>query len=322
MTARLLTVLVPAYRPDRIVETVQSLADQGFQDFVVRVGYDRADDYEPPDLPRAQFDLDVVQHPRRMGWVGNANALLATVDTPYFVVVAHDDTLSQTFLADAVEAMEREPDAVVVHGVTEHRGMVRAGEVSQTDAIVGSAFERMSEFIRRGPHRAELGWRGLIRREALPTVPHLRTRLSDGQFSNTLFALELLCYGESVSLDGIRYIKNTSSKGLSRDLVSRSADAKSRMLADNLACLADALAAAGDRLDLDQREHLLTEYAHWLLKLQGPWNILADEKDSSRRKLRDVRGQVASFVARALLSSVSGHARPTDETPASERRSS
>ena len=321
MTARLLTVLVPAYRPDRIVETVQSLADQGFQDFVVRVGYDHADDYEPPELPRAGFDLDVLQHPRRMGWVENANTLLATVDTPYFIVVAHDDALSPHFLAAAVQAMERTPDAVVVHGVTEHRG-IRGGELSQTDSIVGSAFERMSEYIRRGPHRAELGWRGLIRREALPTVPHLRTRLSDGQFSNTLFALELLGYGDSVSLDGIRYIKNTSSKGLSRDLVSRPADAKSRMLADNLACLADALAAAGDRLDLDQREHLLTEYAHWLLKLQGPWNILADEKDSSRRKLRDVRGQVASFVARALLSSVSGHARPTDETRASERRSS
>ncbi len=316
MTAPLVTVLVPAYRPDRIVETVESLVAQGFQNFVLRVGYDHADDYEPPDLPRADFALDILQHRRRVGWVGNVNALLATVDTPYFIVVAHDDALSPDFLASAVQAMERSPGAVVVHGVTEHRG-IRGGELSQTDAIAGTSFERMSEFIHRGPHFAELGWRGLIRREALPMMPRLRTRLSDGQFANTLFALELLCYGDSLSLERIRYIKNTSPKGLSRDLVSRSADAKSRMLADNLACLADVLGDAGDRLDLDQREHLLTEYAHWLLRLQGPWNILADEKDSSRRKLRDVRGQVASFVARALLSSVSGRVRPTDETPAS-----
>jgi len=316
VTASLVTVLVPAYRPDRIVETVESLVAQEFQDFVLRVGYDHADYYEPPELPRAEFALDVLQHRQRVGWVGNVNALLATVETPYLIVVAHDDALSPDFLAKAVQAMERSPDAIVVHGVTEHRG-IRGGEFAQTDSIAGTSFERMSEFIRRGPHFAELGWRGLIRREALPGKPRLRTRLSDGQFSNTLFALELLCYGDSISLDGIRYIKNTSSKGLSRDLVSRSADAKSRMLADNLACLAEVLSDAGDRLNLDQREYLLTEYAHWLLKLQGPWNILADEKDSSRRRLRDVRGQVASFVARALLSSVSGHTRPTDETRAS-----
>ena len=321
MTTRLLTVLVPAYRPDRILETAESLAVQGFQDFVLRVGYDHADDFEPPELPEAGYTLDVLKHPRRLGWVGNVNALLATVDTTYFIVVAHDDALSPDFLATAIQAMERTADAVVAHGVTEHRG-IRGGEMAQTDSIVGSPFERMAEFIRRGPHRAELGWRGVIRREALPTVPRLRNRLSDGQFANTLFALELMCYGDSISLDGIRYIKNTSPKGLSRDFVSRSADAKSRMLADNLACFAQALAEAGDRLNLNQRELLLTEYAHWLLKLQGPWNVLADEKDSSRRRLRDVREPIARFVARALFSSLTGPPQPTDEIRASARHSS
>lgn len=312
MTARPVTVLIPAYRPDRIVDTVGTLARQDFKEFRVRIGCDHAPGYTLPDLPFDDLDLEVVQHSKRLGWVGNVNALIASVDTPYFVVVAHDDGLSPGFLGAAVRALDVVPDAVVAHGDTEHRGVVRAGELATTATIRGTPFQRAAEFIRRGPHRAELGWRGLVRREALPQAPRLRVRLSDGQFANTLFSLELLLYGNSVSLDGIRYIKNTGAAGFSRDLVGRSADVKSSMLADNLACLAAALADAGKRLSLAERETILTEYTQWLLMLQGPWNVLADERDSSRRQFRDLREPVARFVAHALLSSVADGPQPKD----------
>jgi len=314
MNAKPVTVLVPAYRPDRIAETIDTLARQEFKEFRVRVGSDYAPGYTLPDLLCDELDVEVVHHSRRLGWVGNVNALLASVDTPYFVIVAHDDGLSPGFLMAAVQALESCPDAVVAHGATEHRGVVRAGELATTGSICGTPFERVGEFIRRGPHRAELGWRGLIRRNALPREPRLRARLSDGQFANTVFSLELLLYGNSVSLEGIRYVKNTGPAGLSRDLVSRSVDEKSSMLADNLACLAVALAEAADRLSFAERETILTDYTIWLMTLQGPWNVLANERDSSRRRFGDLRAPVARLLARSLLSSMSVEPRPSDET--------
>lgn len=304
MTARLVTVLIPAYRPDRIIQTLDSLARQEFREFRVRIGLDPSSGYTMPHLPFADLDLEIVQHPSRLGWVGNVNALLETVDTPYFVIVAHDDGLSPDFLKAAVRALEGAPDAVVAHGTTEHRGVVRAGELATTASIRGTPFERIQEYIKRGPDRAELGWRGLIRRALLPEVPRLRTRLSDGQFSNTLFSLELLLFGNSIFVEDIRYIKDTGPAGLSRELVGRPANEKSAMLADNLACLAVALAEAGDRLSPAERETLLAAYAHWLLMLQGTWNVLADESDSGSRPFHELREPVARFVARALLSSV------------------
>lgn len=309
MTEKPVTILIPAYRPDRIIGTVGTLARQEFKGFRVRIGLDPASGFTMPDLTFAGLDLEIVHHPSRLGWVGNVNALLRTVDTPYFVVLAHDDGLSPDFLKGAVAALDRAPDAVVAHGTTEHRGVVRAGELAATPSIQGTPFQRMEEFIRRGPHHAELGWRGLIRRDALPGVPRLRTRLSDGQFSNTLFSLELLLYGNSVFVEHIRYIKDTGPAGLSRELVGRAAKEKSVMLADNLACLAVALAEAGDRLSPAERETLLTGYAHWLLALQGTWNVLLDEGDSSGRPFRDLREPVARFVSRALFSCLADEPR-------------
>ncbi len=322
MTTSPVTVIVPAYRPDRIVDTIGTLAQQDFKAFKVRIGYDHAPDYTPPDVSFDGLDIEIVKHPQRMGWVGNVNTLLASVDTPYFLILAHDDGLSPDFLGIAVRALEDNPCAVVAHGETEHRGTVRVGEIAKTGSICGTPFKRVLEFIRRGPHTAELGWRGLIRRAALPHKPQLRTRRSDGQFSNTLFALEQLIYGNSISIEGIRYIKNTGPTGLSRDLVGRPTNEKSVMLADNLACLAIALREAEDRFCLAESETILTEYALWLLSLQGTWNVLADERDSSRRRLRDVRPQVAGFVARALLSSLADESRSSGGRQALALRSS
>lgn len=304
MTGRLVTVLIPAYRPGRILETLGTLARQEFKDFKIRIGLDPSPGYTMPDLSFADLDIEIVQHPARLGWVGNVNALLRSIDTPYFVIVAHDDGLSPDFLKAAVAALDGAPDAVVAHGTTEHRGVVRAGELHTTASICGTPFERLQEYIRRGPDRAELGWRGLIRRAALPGLPRLRVRLSDGQFSNTLFSLELLLHGNSIFVEGIRYIKDTGPAGFSRELVGRPANEKSAMLADNLACLAVALAESGDRLSPAERETLLTDYAHWLLMLQGTWNVLVDENDSGGRPFHQLREPVARFVARALLSSV------------------
>lgn len=297
---RSVTVLVPAYRPDeRLTRTLESLAAQTHRRVRVHVSVDHAPDHVLPPLPDLR-KLSVVHQPQRLGWVGNVNALLATVRTPFFCIVAHDDALTAGYLAKAVQALVRSPEAVVAHGAVRHFG-VRDGEIARTDDLRGDAAQRVLEFIRRGPHRAELGWRGVIRSSVLERGFRLRARKSDGQFSNTLWALELLLHGESRAFSNQFYDKFTADDGLSRVFHQRSADERSVMLADNVACLADALSSAD--LTPEQREEITAGYVQWLLSLPR-WGIVEGAPD--KVTYQDVRPAVSRFVARTLLH----HAEP------------
>jgi hypothetical protein len=281
------------------------LAAQRHRPLRVHVSVDHSPGHVLPPLPKLR-KLRLIEQPRRLGWVGNVNALLTTVRTPYFSILAHDDALSPGYAAAAVGALERSPSAVVAHGSVRHFG-VREGEIAGTDSITGSPFERAMEFIRRGPHRAELGWRGIVRSALLGKGLRLRTRHSDGQFSNTLWALELLLHGESRAFPDEYYDKYTNPDGLSRVLHARTPDEKSVMLADNVACLADALLAVD--LKPGEREQIATAYIEWLLDLQGHWNIVNAERHANGLKYKEVRPILSKFVARTLLH----HAEPAPQ---------
>jgi hypothetical protein len=76
------------------------------------------------------------------------------------------------------------------------------------------------------------------------------------------------------------------------------------MLADNAACAPDAVAAAG--LPPDEADFVVNAWIAWLLRLQGNWNILADEPRSDSRPLEEVRPAIARFITNVALSIVAG----------------
>jgi hypothetical protein len=303
------SVLVPAYRPANLQRTLDSLAAQSVLPTSVHVSLDHAPDVEAPDLP-ALPGLVVHRQAQRLGWVGNVNWLLARVDTPFFIILAHDDCLSPEYLADCTAALRETPQAVVAHGQCHHHG-IREGEVAFTEAIRGTPFARVISFLDRGPHLAELGWRGVVRSSVIDAGVHLRCARSDGQFSNTLWALELLTLGESIALAQVHYAKHTDVLGLSRQFHRREAAEKSRMLADNLACLVEVLAVR--QFPPEERQLILSRYAQWLLELEGAWNVLSDRADFSQMAYSELRPAIAQFVANALLSlAAAGERRPAD----------
>jgi len=293
------SVLVPAYRPAHLQRTLDSLAAQSMPASCVHVSLDYAPDFEAPGWPTLP-GLLVHRQAQRLGWVGNVNWLLARVATPFFIILAHDDCLSPEYLADCTAALRENPQAVVAHGQCHHYG-VRHGEVAFTEAIHGTPFARVMAFLDRGPHLAELGWRGVVRSSAIDAGLHLRCARSDGQFSNTLWALELLTLGESIALPQVHYAKHTDEVlGLSRQFHRREAAEKSRMLADNLACLVEVLAVR--QFPPTERQLLLSRYALWLLELEGAWNVLSDRTDFAQMAYSELRPAIAQFVANALLS--------------------
>jgi hypothetical protein len=304
------SVLIPAYRPAHLPRTLDSLAAQSLPATAVHVSLDYAPDFELSALP-ALAGLRVHRQAQRLGWVGNVNGLLARVDTPFFIVLAHDDCLSPEFLADCTAALRETPQAVVAHGQCLHYG-IREGEVAFTEAIRGTPFARVMAFLDRGPHLAELGWRGVVRSSALEAGVHLRCARSDGQFSNTLWALELLTLGESIALQQVHYAKHTDPVlGLSRQFHRRGTAEKSRMLADNLACLVEVLAVR--QFPPEERQLILSRYAQWLLELEGAWNELSDRAYFAQMAYSELRPAIAQFVANALLSlAAAGERGPAD----------
>lgn len=294
------TVLIPAYRPDeRFTRALASLAAQDHPSVRVVVSLDHAPDHRRPPLPPIEH-LQVHEQAARLGWVGNVNWLLSQIRTPYFMVLAHDDALSPTFLSRAVSALQGDPLAVVAHGQTCHEG-VREGEVAATDSIRGSPVERVLEFLRRGPHLAEMAWRGVARASLVDRGLHLRTRRSDGQFSNTLWVLEQLLHGDSLAVPDIEYRKVTNPDlGLSRDFHRRDPAQRRLMLADNLACVVDVLRSAG--VGEPERSRILAGYAQWMLGLGGPWRIAGPAAGPLPPELRQGLPALADFIAQALLS--------------------
>jgi hypothetical protein len=300
MSDRGITVLVPAYRSDqRLVRALLSLAAQTLPPAAVEVSFDGAPGYEPPSLPQVP-GLRVHRQRRNWGWTAHVNRLLPLVSTPYFMVLPHDDAVTPGYLEGAANALGANREAIYAHPSVRNHGL--RTDLVTTESIQGERLDRVREFLRRGPTAAELGWRGVVRAEAIEAGLHLRTRRSDGMFANTLWSLELLLCGESVHVKGEFFEKFTDPDGLSRSYHGRSTEERSRMVAESVANLAALLAEHG--VEDPAREELLRMYAAWVLGLQGMWNVLADEPSSDTRSVREVRDAFAGFVANLASSLV------------------
>jgi glycosyltransferase involved in cell wall biosynthesis/protein-L-isoaspartate O-methyltransferase len=304
-------VVVPAYRPGgRFIGLLESMAAQTYANVVVRVSLDHAPDHVMPVLPdMAGKRLEIVQQPRRLGWVGNTNAGLASVREPFFLMIGHDDQLSPTYIEAAMASLAANPAAMAAHGSVRYHG-VRGGEMATSASIVGTREERVARAFEIQPHRAAFAQRGVMRSYLLERGLRLRTHSSDGQFSNDLMGLEVLLYGDTLSVPDIFYDKHTESGGLSRVLHARTYDSKSAMLADNLACLLDVLSDA--QIPEPERLPIIARYAEWLLSLQGNWNVVSDAPRSDAEPYSAVRPALARFVAYTAMS-VAGLPLPPPE---------
>jgi len=125
------TVAVPLYRSapflSIVTETLRSL-DYPNLEFLVSDRHreddaiERLQDKFSAD-PRFRFLLAQDQ----LNWVAHYNLLLAEASGDYFVWVSHDDSYSSDFVAKLVEALERNPDAILAYARVERISM--SGEV-------------------------------------------------------------------------------------------------------------------------------------------------------------------------------------------------
>jgi len=163
-----ITICIPAYRSEKsIAKTLQSVQCQSFGNFVVEIGLESTDDsYKTYNvcekyLADSRFNLSV--NPKVLGWAQNISNLLRKVDTPYFIILPHDDILHPDYLCILYEAIKDRPNVSVAYADMFFIGNVLGERFLAVDNDNLSG--RLLSFFLAGA--GGLPWRGVTRKKVL-----------------------------------------------------------------------------------------------------------------------------------------------------------
>lgn len=189
------TLCIPAWEAASFLpETLEACARQDVPDLRILVSVDGADAATAaacaPFLADPRFA--VVVQPRRLGWVGNTNALIAAVRTEHFAIMPHDDLPAPGWLAALHEALAAHPDAVCAYADLEGFG---TQEITFAQpGILGPPLTRRLDTLLN--HYACVPYRGLFRLRDTAARPFLPAGLPGDVAADTAWLMELACLGE------------------------------------------------------------------------------------------------------------------------------
>jgi len=189
------TVCVPAYNAaGMIAETLDSVLRQTFTDFRVVISLDRSDDDSERVCRRYLADprFELVVQRDRLGWVGNVNALIARVETPFFCILPHDDVLDAAYLESLYRVAAADPAIACVYSDICGFG-ADSPSVVQED-IRGARLDRVLDFFVN--HFGAVAFRGLVRRTPPNDRLFLPTGLRRDFAADTVWLLTLAMRGE------------------------------------------------------------------------------------------------------------------------------
>lgn len=174
-----LTVVIPTWnRAGMVTDALDSVLSQSFEDFVVLVADNASTDDTTRVIagctdPRVRY----VRRPENLGWLGNFNASLAEVTTPFVTILNDDDLMRPGALERAVAVLERDPSIAFTHAaidLVDPAGVVTVADTNWTHGLHADTVEPGPVFIRRSmryfgrvcPPSA------VMRTASLPAVPY------------------------------------------------------------------------------------------------------------------------------------------------------
>lgn len=186
---------MPAWNAARFIAPVlESLAAQTYPELEIRISVDACDDATAEictDFALTRPRVRVTLQPTRLGWIGNANHLLADADGEYLFFAFHDDPLDPCYVERLVDALERRPDAVLAFSdVRSNRGDFSYCELDGVD----DRWERARRMLLQ---RGEW-WvpnRGLIRTRAAAALGGMRRHLAGEVSADLPWLLRLALLG-------------------------------------------------------------------------------------------------------------------------------
>jgi glycosyltransferase involved in cell wall biosynthesis len=219
-TSPTIVACVPAWNAENFIErTLGSLAGQSYRNFRVLISVDQSTDATTEICARfAAKDkrFEVLSQTRRLGWIGNVNALLQCADSDYCVFAFHDDVLEPSFLSELAAALQTNPTAVLAYSdmdISYLDGSLKKVTYCALDNVSDPAGRAQSIFRREGewyvPHR------GLFRTCIGKKIGGLRKHLA-GEFSaDQPWLIHLSLYGEFVRVPKVLCHKHFMKDSLS-----------------------------------------------------------------------------------------------------------
>ncbi len=201
-----ITVCVPAFNAAVfLAETLDSIAAQSFADIHVLISLDRSDDDSESVCRRYLHDrrFELIVQRERLGWVGNVNALIERVDTPYFCITPHDDLLARQYLAELYLVAASDPAVACAYSDLEGFGTYRK-RIEQPE-IRGTLIERVTDFLLN--HFAVVPFRGIVRRRNSDDRPYVPTGLRRDFAADTVWLLGIALRGELRRVPSTLYFK-------------------------------------------------------------------------------------------------------------------
>jgi glycosyltransferase involved in cell wall biosynthesis len=234
------TACMPAWNAAAFIGPVlASLAAQTYPELGLLISVDACGDGTAElceAFAAARPWVKVIRQPVRLGWIGNANALLRAADGDYVFFAFHDDPLQPAYVERLVDALERAPRAVLAFcDVDSNIGPFRYDVLDGID----DRFERARRLLLQ---RGEW-WvpnRGLMRAGAVKALGGMRRHLAGEAAADLPWLLRLALLGAFVRVPAPLIAKAFRATSLS---ASWRTDAR-RRLAVQLAC-ADAIRTAG-----------------------------------------------------------------------------
>jgi glycosyltransferase involved in cell wall biosynthesis len=201
--APLVSIGIPAYNATAFLEAaVRSACAQDYPHVRLIVSVDRSTD-GTADLARrlaAQHGFDLIIQPRRLGWIGNSNAVLRRMTSEFGMILPHDDVLSPSYVSRCMEALlANEASAVACSDIE----CVPAGNIISQLELRGERVARVAKCIKHG--FAGVSYRGVLRlgRFRRREVPNA----IGGFAADTLWMVRMAIAGEIVRVPAALYRK-------------------------------------------------------------------------------------------------------------------
>jgi len=188
--------LMPAWNSASfIAQTLESLEAQTYGNLQVLISDDSSTDNTAQicaGFVATRPNFRLVRQAKRLGWIRNVNWLLREARADHFFFAFHDDPLRPTYVASLVDALQRNPRAVLAFSDIE----LGPNAVSYTELDgVSERVERARRVIRK-----QGSWwipnRGLFHAEAAARIGGMRRHLGGEYSADWPWLLSLALLGE------------------------------------------------------------------------------------------------------------------------------
>jgi glycosyltransferase involved in cell wall biosynthesis len=189
---------VPAWNSMQFIGPVlDSLARQTYAEFEILISVDMCGDGTAEYCERfaeRHANVRLIRQTQRLGWLANANALLREARGEFAFFAFHDDPLQPDYVAQLVEALQGNPEAVLAYS-----DLATSDGLCAYDALDGvtQRFER----CRRIFHEFGPWWvpnRGLMRMRAVKALGGMRRSLAGEYAADLPWLLRLATLGPFV----------------------------------------------------------------------------------------------------------------------------